>query len=143
MYITFASRDKKLYILYLASLPESPSWSMICDSVVEPLSRVFNRELVQQVCGIILTNAFELESQRGLYGVLERCLMIDLDLVHPVSGFSPSSGLGRCRLVGLFETASLMNHDCVGNVRIVIPPSNKVLKAIASVDIKKGTDVGY
>ncbi len=90
-------------------ITDSEVWSEVDKSVVEPLSCEYDKDAIEEVCGVILTNSFQLRS------------------VGP-----------RLCLVGLFDVASLMNHDCVGNVRLVASP-DKGMTAYASVDIEKGS----
>ena len=87
-------------------LMKTDRWPLIEERVVEPLSKLFERSKVAEICGIISTNSFEIGDGKGN------------------------------SIFGVYDLASMMNHDCVGNVRIAID-SKKTLSAFASVDIAK------
>ena len=83
---------KKLLQLesHVKELQESSFWKKLLEGVIEPLKKLeFNEDEISQALGIICTNSFEL-------------------LHKPGKGAPPE---------GLFEIASLMNHDCIGNTR--------------------------
>ena len=73
-------------------------WEVVNGKIVQNLKRHWNEDFIVKICGIIATNCFELISPDGRTGVL----------------------------VGLYETVSLMNHDCVGNARLVISEKHKI-----------------
>ena len=76
---------------HVEEVKESVMWPEYQKGIVEPLTKMdFDEDLVCQIIGIICTNSFE--------------------LLQPTKG-APQHGL--------FETASLMNHDCIGNTRYV------------------------
>ena len=76
---------------HVEEVKESVMWPEYQKGIVEPLTEMdFDQDLVCQIIGIICTNSFE--------------------LLQPTKG-APQHGL--------FETASLMNHDCIGNTRYV------------------------
>ena len=76
----------------------------------------YSEDLIIKVIGIISTNAFE--------------------LINHQKPQNPS-------LPGLFELAALMNHDCIGNTRMVVDSSDNEFKmsVYASVTIPKGTPI--
>ena len=86
----------------------SEQWPELEKRVIEPLSSQFDRKLVTEICGIVATNSFEIDSGSALWG--------------------------------LYDLASMMNHDCVGNTRIVIGPDMKIL-AFSSIDIDKNEQI--
>jgi hypothetical protein len=92
----------------------SETWQRIELSIIKPLSKDDQScQRISTICGIILTNGFE------------------------ISGSSGNSG----SLIGVFPKASMMNHDCVGNTRLVPiwPNSNSPkLRILASQHINKG-----
>ena len=76
---------------HVEEVKESVMWPEYQKGIVEPLTKMdFDEDLVCQIIGIICTNSFE--------------------LLQPTKG-APQHGL--------FEIASLMNHDCIGNTRYV------------------------
>jgi len=96
---------------------ETDSWKRIEESIIHPLSE--NEEDFKKfsfICGAIFTNAFE------------------------ISGADAKNGA----LIGIFSEASLMNHHCVGNTRLIplwTKEKKPKLRILASVDITKGTFV--
>lgn len=74
-------------------------------------------ELVQHVCGVLDVNSFEVRGAMGL------------------------SGMGM-RLRGVYPEASLIAHDCIGNVHLSVD-DNFVMTIRASVDIAEGQPVLY
>lgn len=75
---------------HVEDIRKSERWADFQAKIVDPLASVFkgDEELIGIIIGVLSTNSFELVSQ-----------------LSPI----PSHGL--------FELASLMNHDCVGNTR--------------------------
>ncbi len=74
---------------HVSDLKASSRWKDMQAKIVAPLQKLdYDQDLISQVVGIICTNSFE--------------------LLQPGKG-APQHGL--------FEMASLMNHDCIGNTR--------------------------
>ncbi|XP_059097144.1 uncharacterized protein LOC131891555 isoform X2 [Tigriopus californicus] len=90
---------------------QTTRWNAIRTKVIEVLRQQWEESLVEQACGLILTNTFE--------------VMI-----------SPQ----EAPLLGIYEEPSLMNHDCVGNTRLVMSSDLK-LTVYASIDIKAGMPI--
>jgi len=100
---------------HVEEVKESVMWPEYQKGIVEPLTKMdFDEDLVCQIIGIICTNSFE--------------------LLQPTKG-APQHGL--------FETASLMNHDCIGNTRLVIDETKDgfQMSIYASVQISKGAPI--
>lgn len=72
-------------------------------------------EMIQQLCGILDVNSFELRSPGGMDGLLLR---------------------------GLYLEASMMAHDCRGNVHVTAD-DNFHLTVYASIPIKEGDTIFF
>lgn len=90
---------------------QTTRWNAIRTKVIEVLRQQWEESLVEQACGLILTNTFEVMR-------------------------SPQ----EAPLLGIYEEPSLMNHDCIGNTRLVMSPDLQ-LTVYASVDIKAGMPI--
>lgn len=100
---------------HIDDVQKSQRWANFKSAIVEPLEKLFNVDDISNVIGIICTNSFE--------------------LIKPGSSTTQH---------GLFELASLMNHDCIGNTRLVIddtPSEGFKLSIYASVSIAKGAPI--
>ena len=99
---------------HVEQVKKSERWKDFQQNIISPLKKLgYAEDLISQIVGIICTNSFEL-------------LQKDSIPQH-----------------GLFELASLMNHDCVGNTRLVIDSSKDGFKmsVFASVPISKGSPI--
>lgn len=100
---------------HVEDVKKSPRWKDFQSAIIDPLEKQFNINDISQVIGIICTNSFE--------------------LIKPQTSTTQH---------GLFELASLMNHDCIGNTRLVIddtPNEGFKLSIYASVTIAKGSPI--
>ncbi|CAO1434181.1 unnamed protein product [Diamesa tonsa] len=114
----FKVNDLLMLESHVTERRDSPIWKFIQHSVVEPIINNFkdcriDAELVQQVCGILDVNTFELRN-------------------FDVSSTSSSDNFLR----GLFSSAALMNHECSANTLITLDGGNN-LRIYANRLIKK------
>jgi hypothetical protein len=84
---------------HIDDIKVTPRWKSLQESIVQPLLFVFKddenvtEDVIDKVIGILTTNSFELVSQ------------------------TKQQSLEHLPTHGLFELASLINHDCIGNTR--------------------------
>ena len=102
-------------------LQKSDRWTDLKKNVIDPLVDITNEnpEKITELVGILSTNSFELLNQM-------------------------KAEQGKAPFSGLFELASLMNHHCIGNTRLVVDnDSNGIFKlsVYASVAISKGSPI--
>ena len=100
-------------------LKKSERWKEYKGKIIEPLTALddaFDENLIVKLVGILATNTFEIQGNHA-----------------------SNIGLG----IGLFELPALMNHDCIGNTRLVMDTSNNDFKlsVYASVTIPKGRPI--
>ena len=99
-------------------LKKCARWNEYQGKIIDPLMKLnyFDEDLIVKVIGILATNAFEVQS-------------------------GPTSNKGL--QIGMFEIADIMNHDCIGNTRIVMDTTNNDFKmsVYASVAIPKGSPI--
>ena len=71
---------------------------------------------------------------------------ITLDIVEKIVGIILTNSFevvgGGCPLIGLFYPPAMMNHHCVGNVRITLDDTHK-MTVYASRQIKKNTPIKF
>lgn len=102
---------------------ETDIWSFCENKVIKPLlttnilkdfSIEINEDLIQQICGILDVNSFEIRGSMGLEG--------------------------GTNIRGIYPEAAMFAHSCVSNTLTSVD-SKYNLRIHASVDIKKGEPI--
>ena len=103
-------------------LQKSDRWKDLKENIIDPLVDTTKEDpkKITKLVGILITNCHELLSQ-----------------------IKAGAG-GKAPFSGLFELASLMNHHCIGNTRLVVDNDGNgtfKLSVYASVAISKGSPI--